>query len=391
VGVKALDARTLQFKLAYPVSYFPELQISPGFLPVHQAAIEPFGAMDQRGTKWTQPGNLVGNGPFRLVEWRPNEYIKVVRNEHYWDRDHVRLDGIQIFPVSDILTEERLFRSGKLDMTGNVPLHKIQVYKKEHPELLHIDPFGAVGFYMFNVDRKPFDDKRVRQAFSLAVDRKELTENVLQGDEPPAYHLVPPGVRNYTSDDILTFDPDRARALLADAGYPDGAGFPDTELLYNSSEEHRMLAEAIQQMWKKNLNVDIRLYNQDWKVYIDSLKKQDYAIARAAWVEGVMDPMYYLELGLSGGVANRCGYASPAFDALIEQARHEADMEKRAALMRQAENILLEDVPLMPLFFYTRKYLMDPAVKGYTPNAEGYIPFKDMYLERGAEGNRQAS
>ena len=385
VGVKVIDDHTLAITLEHPTPYFLNLQIHQAWFPVHQATIEAHGAMDKRGTPWTRAGNHVGNGPFRLTEWRPNEVIQVVKNEHYWDRDAVRLDGIAFYPITDQLTEERSFRSGKLQMTGEVPLDKIPVYQAENPELIHVDPYFGTYFYRINTTRKPFDDPRARHAFSMALDREELARNVLKGGEQPAFHFVPPGAPGYTSDAALEFNPEKARALLAEAGYPDGAGVPVVEILYNTSESHKRIAEAVQQMWKKHLNVDVQLLNQDWKVYQDSQKNLNYDLARAGWIGDVVDPMNFLELWLTGGGNNHTGYADPAFDTLIRQAYAETDEAKRLTLLKQAEDIVLRDLPVIPVYFYTRKYLQSPEVNGYVPNVLGYLRFQDFYLEPTAE------
>lgn len=383
VGVRAADGYTLEIMLEHPVPYFLAMQNMPAWYPVHRSAVEVHGAMDERGTPWTRAGNLVGNGPFRLVEWRPGEYIRAARNEHYWDREHVRLDGIQFYPIDDLLTEERLFRTGALQMTGEVPPNKIPVYRREHPELLHIDPYLGVYYFKFNTTRAPFNDRRVRQAFSWATDRKQLAESILKGGEAPAFHLVPPGISGYQSDAALGFDPEKARALLAEAGYPNGAGMRSVEVLYNTSQQHKVIAEAVQRMWKTCLNVDVRLVNQDWKVYLSSTGSLDYDIAREGWIGDVADPMMFLEVWQTGGGNNETGYGNPAFDTLIQAAKADAEPARRLAVLKQAEDTVLEDLPMLPVYFYTRRYLQAPEVKGYVPNVLGYLRFQDFYLDRG--------
>lgn len=388
VGVKVLDEYTLEIALEDPLPYFLAMQMHQAWFPVHQATIEKFGRMDERGTPWTRAGNHVGNGAYRLVEWRPNEVIEVARNEYYWDKEHVRMDGVWYYPIDDLLTEERSFRSGKLQMTGEVPIDKIPAYKAEHPEYIHIDPFFGTYYYRLNTSRKPLNDKRVRKALSLALDREELTNNVLKGGEQPAFHFVPPGVPGYESDTPLSYDPEKARTLLAEAGYPGGNDMPVLEILYNTSEAHRRIAETIQQMWKKNLNVDVRLLNQDWKVYQSTTRSLNYDLARAGWIGDVVDPMNFLELWLTGGGNNQTGYANPDYDALIRQAYAEADDAKRLAILKQAEDIVLEDLPMIPVYFYTRKYLQSPEVKGYVPNVLGYLRFQEFYMDYGAAGDQ---
>ncbi len=383
VGVKVLDEHTLELRLENPTPYLLAMQMHQAWYPVHQPTIEAYGDMTQRGTKWTRAGNHVGNGPFRLTEWRPNEIIKVVRNEHYWDRAYVRLEGIDFFPIDDLQTEERSFRTGKLHMTGDLAIDKIAKYRETNPDALHIDPYLGVYFYRLNVTRAPFNDKRVRQALSLATDRQQLVDNVTKGGETAAFHYVPPGTGNFVSENILAFDPEKARELLAEAGYPNGENMPPIEILYNTSENHRRIAEAIQQMWKKHLGVDVKLLNQDWKVYLSSTNNLDYSIARAAWIGDVVDPVNFLEMWLTDGGNNRTGYSRPEYDALIQQAYAETDPAKRRDVLKAAEDMVLEDLPIIPIYFYTRKYLQAPEVKGYAPNVLGYMRFQEFYMDYG--------
>lgn len=381
VGVKVIDDYTLELTLDHPTPYLLAMQMHQAWYPVHQATIEAHGETAQRGTPWTRAGNHVGNGPFRLTEWRPNEIIQVVRNEHYWDRSNVALDGIDFYPIDDLQTEERSFRTGKLQMTSEVPLDKIETYRAENPDVLHIDPYLGVYFYRLNTTREPFNDARVRQALSLATDREAIVSNVLNGGERAAYHYVPPGINNYTSDRTLSFNPDRARMLLEEAGYPNGEGLPPAEILYNTSENHKRIGEAIQQMWKTHIGVDVELVNQDWKVYLDTTRSMDYTIARAAWIGDVVDPVNFLEMWLTDGGNNETGYSRPEYDALVRKAYAEPDVATRMGYLKEAEAMVLEDLPIIPIYFYTRKYLKAPEVKGYEPNVLGYLRFQEFYLD----------
>ncbi len=380
VGVRVLDDHTLEVVLEHPTPYFLTMHNHYAWFPVHQATIEAHGAMDTRGTRWTRPGNLVGNGPFVLTAWRPNEVISVRRNPHYWDAEAVRLEGIDFHPIDNHQTEERSFRSGLLHITSTIPLHRVDVYRQERPEVLNLQPYYGTYFYRLNVTRPPFDDQRVRKAFALAVNRQELADHVLTGDEQAATHFVPPGV-GYEPIHRVTFDVEKARALLAEAGYPDGDGLPRVEILYNTSEAHRTIAEAIQHMWREYLNVDARLFNQDWKVYLSSMNNLDYHVARSGWIGDIADPINFLECFQTGLGNNRTGWSSPEFDALIEAAYNERDADKRLQYMQQAEALLLDGGPIIPIYFYTWIFLKAPELHGLTPNILGYIRWKDLYLE----------
>ncbi len=381
VGVKVLDDYTLEATLDNPTPYFLSMQMHFTWYPVHKATIEKFGAMDERNNPWTLEGNHVGNGPFRLLAWRPNDYILVARNPHFWNAKAVRLDGIEYLPISNDQTEERLFRAGELQLTHTIPSSKIAVYKTKQPDQLVIAPYCGVYFYRINVTKPPFNDKRVRQAFALAINRDELVRNVLKGGEAPACNFVPPRTGDYTFPTPFQENIGRARTLLAQAGYPNGDGLPPVEILYNTAESHKLIAEALQRMWKVNLNAEIRLMNQDWKVYLDSMNNLDYNLARSAWIADVLDPVNFLECFESGGGNNRTGFACPQYDQLVEKARAANTQEARTALLQQAETLLLDEMPILPIYFYTWKFLKAPQVKGFIPNTLGYFRWIDLYLD----------
>jgi oligopeptide transport system substrate-binding protein len=381
VGVKAADDWTLEVRLEHPTPWFPGMQVHHAWFPVHKATIEKFGRMDERSTRWTRAGHHVGNGPFHLAEWAPNEVIRVRANPHYWDAAHVRLKGIDYYPIDNQQTEERSFRSGELHLTSTVPLHKIAAYQRSHPDLIHLDPYLGVYYYRVNVTKPPFDDKRVRQAFSMALNRAELTDHVLKAGEKPAFTYVPQHIAGYTSSARVAFDVKNARALLAEAGYPDGKGLPPVEILYNTSEAHKTVAEAIQRMWKQNLNADVRLMNQDWKVYLASMNNLNYSVARSGWIGDVNDAINFLECYLTDNGNNRTGFSSEEYDTLIRRSYAETDNTKRIELLQQAEAILLDEMPVIPIYMYTEKYLMAKELKGLTPNILGYRRWQEMYLE----------
>jgi oligopeptide transport system substrate-binding protein len=381
VGVRIHDPYTLEVTLVNPTPYFLSMQIHSSYLPVHRATIEAFGAMDERGTRWTRAENLVGNGPFQLQEWTPDTVIRVTRNPYHWNVDNIRLDGINFYPIDNLWTEERAFRSGELDVTGEVPLHKVPIYQKEHPELLQLYPYLGSYYYRVNVTVEPFDDVRVRRAFAMALDSAGLVNDVLHAGEIPARNYTPPGMTGYTCEASIPFDPAAARELLAEAGYPDGRGLPPIEILINTSESHKLIAEAVQSMWKNNLGADVRIVNQDWKVYLSTMENLEYMMARSGWIGDVVDPINFLECFLSDSGNNRTGYANPEFDALIHQIYEEPDNARRNALLEQAEAMLLRDAPFVPIYFYSRKYLQQPRVQGLAHNPLGYVRWTNLWLD----------
>ena len=381
VGAKALDARTLEVTLDDPVSYFLAMQIHYVWFPVHRPTIERFGRMDERGTKWTHPPNLVGNGAYALERWVPNSIIEVVKNERYWNAATVRLKRILFYPIDNVLSEERSFRTGQLHLTENAPISKVPVYRRDHPELLRIDPYLGIYYYRVNVTRPPFDDVRVRRAFAMAIDRETLVTRVLTGGQLAAYAYTVPGMAGYTCRARIEYDVEEARRLLGEAGYPGGAGLPPIDVHYNTSENHKLIAEAIQRMWKVNLGADVSLLNEDWKVYLDTQNNLDYQVSRAGWIGDYADPSNFLDCFLSSSGNNRTGWASQAYDDLMAQAARTPDTTERNELFQKAEAILLEEAPVMPIYIYTRVYLKSPEVKGWKSNLLGYISFKDLWLE----------
>jgi oligopeptide transport system substrate-binding protein len=255
------------------------------------------------------------------------------------------------------------------------------VFRKRSPELLRIEPYLGNYFYRINVTRKPFNDPRVREALNLAIDRKLIVDRVAQGGQAPATGFVPSGMAAYEPSSKLRFDPERARRLLAEAGYPGGKGFPTKEILINTSESHRKIAEAIQAMWRTNLGIDVGIYNQEWKVYLDSQSKLDFDLARAGWIADYAYPMTFLEIFTTGNGNNDTGWSNPRYDALIRGAQAAHDEAERVRLMHQAEDILLTDLPIVPIYFYTRVYLKDPRVQGWHPTATDNHPYKYVSLK----------
>lgn len=382
VGFKAVDAHTLQVTLKNPTPYLMKIIASHyAWTPVPVRVIAKYGPADQKRTPWTRPGRLVGSGPFILKEWLPNRKIIVARNPHYWDASTVKLDEIHFYPTEDISTEERMFRTGQLHKTNELPNTKIDVYRKEYPEALRIEPYLGVYFYRCNVERPPMNDKRVRKALALAIDRESLVKNVTRGGQQPAYALSYPGTAGYTPRAQLTGGIPEAKRLLAEAGFPDGKGFPPVELLYNTSENHRAIAEAIQQMWKRNLGVDITLQNQEWKVYMDAQNTENYTICRAGWIADYVDPHVFLEIWVTNNGNNHTNWSHPEYDRLFNQALAAKNEEERYEIYQKMDEILVDECPVIPIYYYTSVYAMSPKVKGHYPTLLDNHPYKYIYLE----------
>lgn len=381
VGVRAVGERTLQVQLEHSTPYFLGMLDHYSYYPVHRPTIEKFGDFDTRGSQWTRAGNFTGNGPFALKEWEQNRIVIVEKNPRYWDADAVKLNEIHFHPIEQINTEERMFRTGQLHITYTMPGEKIETYREENPEVLKVHPYLGTYYYNINIKRPPLDDVRVRRALAMTIDREAIVRNITKGGQTPAYALTPPDTLGYTARATVPRNIEKARQLLAEAGYPNGEGFPELRLLFNTLETHRQIAVAIQQMWKQALNIDISLYNQDWKVYLDSMRTMNYQIARAAWIGDYVDPHTFLSLFVTGGGNNRTGWSNPEYDDLLQQAEMESDQARRFELFQQAESILVTEMPMIPVYTYSKVYLMSPDVRGWHPNLLDHHPYKYVYLE----------
>lgn len=381
VGVTAIDDKTLEVELNNPVPFFLSLLVHHSLFPVHKGNIEKFGNIDSRVSKWTLPGNFVGNGPFVLTKWELNKIVVVEKNPLYWNASIVRLNEIHFHPIDKEQTEERMFRSGQLHLTNTTPSEKIAVYKEKSPELISINPFLGTYYYLINTLKKPFDDPRVRKALAMSINRSQIVEKITKGGQIPAFAYTPPDTMGFTPEAAIPYDLEGARKLLAEAGYPDGENFPECELLYNTNDGHRKIAVAIQQMWNTALNVNITLMNQDWKVYLDSTRNQDFQIARASWIGDYPDPNTFLDMWLTDGGNNHTGWSNEAYDNLIARAAGTIDQKERYSYFQQAEKILADEVPIIPIYTYTRVLLIRPEVKGWYPNILDHHPYQYIYLE----------
>ena len=381
VGVTAPDERTLRIRLEYPAKHFLSVLQHWVWYPVHLPSIERHGSPVDRATSWTRPGQLVGNGPFVLREWEADQRIVAVKNPHYWDAATVRLQAIHFHPFDSVDAEERAFRAGQLHLTDAVSLSKIEAYRRDLPELLRIDPYLGTYFYRVNVRRPFLNAEKVRRALALAVDRDAIVEKILRGGQLPATGFVPPETGGYTSPGLLGFDPDAARALLAEAGYPGGEGAPVVELLFNSSENHRVVAEALQEMWRRELGLRVSLLNMENKSVLEARRAGDYQLLRSVWIGDYIDPASFLDIWRSDSGNNYTGWSNEAYDRLLYEAARTADPDARRTVLQRAETLLLQDAPLIPIYYFTHVFLLQPAVRNWHPTLLDHHPYKHVYLE----------
>lgn len=382
VGVVAKDDHTLVVTLDKPTHFFLQLLDHNSYFPVHISTLKKHGALDDLSSRWYLPENFVGNGAFVPTKWVVNSEIRLKKNEYYWDAKNVELNGAVIYPIEDQQAEERAFRTGQVHATNTpqMDIEKIAEYKNNQPDNIRIAQNYSSYFYIFNTTRKPLDNPKVRKALSMAVDRELLVERVTKGGEVAAYSLIPPDAEGYTPTAVLKYDVSKAQALLAEAGYPNGEGFPTFSILFNTHDNHRKVALAIQQMLKKNLNIDVLLDNKEWKVYIDSQHSKDYDISRLGWLADYLDPTNFFDLFISWSGNNRTGWVNAEYDRLNTEVRNTTDRQKRFEIFEKLDTILLEEMPYIPLYYYVDLNFVLPSVQGWHNNLMHYHPLKYVSL-----------
>lgn len=380
VGVKAISDQELEITLANNTPYFLQLLNHNSMYPLHIKTILKFGAIDERSTLWTRANNFVGNGPFTLKEWTPQKVVAVKRNPYYWDAANVKLNEIRFYPVQSEVNAERSYRAGQLHVIDKLPKEKIEFYRNKRDPAHRTFPMYGTYFYRFNTKVKPFDDIRIRRAMALSIDRESLVRNVTKGGEMAAYTLTPPNPHGYTAHAKIDFDLSKAKSLLAEAGYPNGAGFPVVTLLYNTNEGHQKIAVAIQEMWKKNLGIDVRLENQEWKTFLENQRTMNYQLCRASWIGDYIDPDTFLQLFITNGGNNETGWSNIKYDQLIRRAAEATDEAQRFEYFQQAEQILDDEVPIIPLYTYVGNRLVSLSVQGWKNHLLDFWSYKDVYL-----------
>lgn len=376
VGIRAPDDHTLVIELTEPYPGFVDWLCSYPWVPVHLSSLAETGAIDDPLNPFLKPGRLITNGAFVLTEWRHDQYVEVERNPHF--HDPARLRAIRFYAMDNLDTMERAFRGGQLHLTDGVPPAKIIAYQEAQDPVLSIKPRVGLQYFSFNTRQPPFDDPRVRRALSLALDRAQLTDAVLRNGSPPAYSVIKPLAGVYEPTIALRESVDEARALLAEAGYPDGQGFPTVEYLFNSSDLNRTVAEALQQMWRTALNIDIKPRNEDWKVFLDTRHRGDYQIARSGWLPFTTQPAELYALMSTPSPSNETGWSNAEYDRLLEQAMHTLDPAERRACFAAMDVILRDEMPVIPMAYYSRARLIDPAIDGWPRNPLEAFVWQDI-------------
>ena len=373
LAVAAVNDLQLQVTLDNPVSYFLSLLTHPSTFPVHRASVELHGDAHAR------PGNLVSNGAYKLQAWEVGSYIELVRNEHYRNNDQTAIDRVRHHVTPEDMVELNRYRAGELDITASVPSVAFGKMQKERPDELRVSPFLAVYFYGFNLTKPPFkDNRKLRQALSMAIDRETLTEEISGRGETPAYGWVPFGTSNYEPRQFHYADLSRqqrhikARELFTEAGY--GKTNPlNVQLRYSSSDAHKHIATAVQSMWREVLGVETTLINEEFKVLLDNIRAQEITqVFVSGWTGDYDDAHTFLSVMVSNNPSNMTGFRNDDYDLLMDRAAAQTDSRLRQAYLEEAETLLLAEHPVIPVYFFVNKNMVSPRVRGWEDNVLNY-------------------
>jgi oligopeptide transport system substrate-binding protein len=382
LGASAPDERTVVIRLQQPAPYLLGLLAQPGTFPVHGPTLA------QHGAEYARPGRMVSNGAFVLSDWVVGSHVVAERNASYWNAAGTRVARVHYVHHTDPSTEFRQYRAGELDFSYVVPPQQYAWIREHLPGELHVSPQLSVYYYGFNLTRPPFKDQPgLRRALSMVIDRDRLTSAVTGVGEAPAWGWVPPGVANYAPQqfDYASMPAAEriaeARRLYAEAGY--SAAQPlEVEIRYNTGEVHNRLAVAIAAMWKESLGVEAKLYAEEFRALLESIRaRKDTQVFRSSWVGDYNDAYTFLQLLQSGFGINLTGYANPGYDALLAEATRTPDPARRRALLEEAERLMLADHPVLPLYFYVNKHLVKPWVVGWSDNVMNVHYSKNLRLD----------
>jgi len=373
VGIRVEGPHRLVVHLERPCAYFLDLTAFSTYLPVRRDAVE------THGDRWTLPPHLVSNGAYRLAAWHFRSRMTWEKNPYYWDAASVALGRIELRVFDQTTTALNAYETGAVDLTTVVPALAAQPLLRLRDEgrrrdVLYAANFGTY-FYRFNCSRPPFSDARVRRALALAVDRRAIIERAARGGQRPAFVLVPPFLPGYRPPPGLAEDVEEARRLLAEAGCPGGRGLAQLALLVNKGMDHVPIAEMLQQQWRDRLGLDIRIEQVEWKVFLDMMTGLQYQVARAGWYGDYVDPNTFLDMFMTGNGNNQTGWSNAGYDRLVESAARRTDAAARLQDLREAEAILLSEVPIVPLYYYTTFMLVRPGLEGVEPNLMNRIDF----------------
>ena len=382
LGVKALDEKTLVVTLEQPTDFFLSLTAFATYMPVRSDMVDNEGA-------WAKdPAKAVSNGPFKLTEYKMGDQLVLVKNEEYWNADSIKLEKIVGKMIVDASTHFTAYNANELQIISEPPSEEIPRLIAEDPTFYSVPQIGTY-FYVLNLNNKLYQDPQVRQALSLAIDRKQIVEKVVRGGQEPTTGFMPPSIKDNEGKDFkevggdfgpVEGDTTKAKELLAAAGYPNGEGFPEIEIMYNTGSGHQIIAEAVQEMWKKNLNINVKLTNQEWAVFQETRNNIAYKdIARHGWIGDYLDPQTMLEIFETGSPQNNAGYSNPDFDAHMKASRTTIGKERMDHLYA-AYDILMKDLPMIPIYHYVNNIMVKDSVQGWEFNPLGKFWFGDTQI-----------
>jgi len=387
VGVKATDDYTLDVELVNPTPYFLGLTSFYTFYPVHQSVKD--------DAKWaTDPKKMIVNGPFTLTTWTTGQALEVTKNDQYWDKDNIKLNKITMSLVESGATELESYRNGELDRAGGpngeIPSDQIPIVQKELADEYNVKGIAGTYYYQFNSKAEPFQNVKIRKAFSMAIERQAIVDKITMGGQIPAYGVVPEGIMGaegefrteHSDKEYFQENVDEAKKLLEEGMKEEGyTKLPEITVIHNNGEGHKKVATAIVDMWKRNLGVDVKIQNQEWGVFLKNRQNLDYQIARSGWSADYNDPMTFMDLWMTGAGNNDLGYSNPEYDKLLKEARAESDLKKRDENFAKAEETFIkEDMAYMPIYYYTNVSLVKPNLKGVVVDYSGAVDFTRAYL-----------
>ncbi|HEJ9270967.1 TPA: oligopeptide ABC transporter substrate-binding protein OppA [Klebsiella oxytoca] len=381
LGVRAVDDATFEVTLTQPNAAFLAMLAHPSLVPLDKVLISRYG------DKWTKPEHMVTSGPYKLSQWVVNERIVAERNPRYWDNAHTVINKVTYLPISSEAADINRYKAGEIDIVYTVPINQFAQLKKTLGEQLNVSPQLATYYYQFNTTRPPFNDPRVRRALNMALDKEIIAEKVLGQGQRPAWLVSQPDIGGVKlrNPEYASWSRDKriaeAKKLLSEAGYNETHPLV-FNLLYNTSESHQRIAIAASSMWKKNLGVEAKLQNQEWKTMLDTMHTHNFDAVRYAWIADYDDAATFLNTFRTGDSENTTQYSNPAYDEALRNAAKASDTAARGQFYQQAEDLLGQDVPAIPVYHYVRTHLVKPWVGGFTPDKLGYYYTKDMYIKK---------
>lgn len=381
LGVKAVDDATLEVTLTQPNAAFLAMLAHPSLVPIDKVLVNRFGE------QWTKPEHIVTSGPYKLSAWVVNERIVAERNPRYWDNQHTVINKVTWLPIHSEAADVNRYKAGEIDIVYTVPINQFAQLKKTMGDQLNVSPQLATYYYEFNTTRPPFNDPRVRLALNMALDKDIIAEKVLGQGQRPAWLISQPDIGGVKlqNPEYASWPREKriaeAKKLLSEAGYSDSHPLV-FNLLYNTSESHQRVAIAASSMWKKNLGVEAKLQNQEWKTMLDTMHTHNFDAVRYAWIADYDDAATFLNNFRTGDSENTSQYSNPAYDEALKNAAKASDGVTRGKYYQQAEDLLTKDVPAVPVYHYVRTHLVKPWVGGFTPDKLGYYFTKDMYIKK---------